>query len=143
MEITGFIISLVAVFIAGISIWMQYRLKLPHIHLYRVNPDDRITLEICNPNNFTVCMKIHKIEFIQNKVRKIHDLYPYNHECPFPDWTDIITYKIEPMSSILLDYDHEKRAEVISKVWTRKNKTYIHIWVMSEKRCHRKVKVIS
>lgn len=143
MEIAGFIISLVAVIIAGISIYMQYRLKLPRIHLYHVNPDKRITLEICNPNNFTLCMKIHKIEFIQNRVRKIHDFYPYDPEFPFPDGTDIITYKIEPMSSITVDYDHEKRAEKESKAWTKRDKIYIHIWVMSEKRCRRKVKVIS
>lgn len=143
MEILSFIISLVAVIIAGISIWMQYRLKLPRIHLYYVNPDDRVTLEICNPNYFTLCMKIHKIEFIKNGVRTIHDFYPYNPEFPFPDETAIITYKIEPMSSITLDYDHDKRVEGKSRVWMKNDKTYIHIWIMSAKRCQRKVKVIS
>ncbi len=89
-------------------------------------------------------MKIHKIEFIQNRVRKIHDFYPYDPEFPFPDGTAIITYKIEPMSSKVIDYDYEERAQVESKAWwIRKDKTYIHIWVMSEKRCQRKVKVIS
>lgn len=141
MEIAGFIISLVAVIMAGISIWMQYRLKLPRIYLYKVNPDDRITLEICNPNDFTLCMKIHKIEYIKNKVREIHDFYPYNSELSIADPTEIITHTIGPMSSIIVDYD--QCVEEKLRVWTRKEKTYIHIWIMSEKRYQRKVEVIS